>query len=154
MSRIEIAQTDAAQLVGLPGLGLKMVARLKDTFERPFCTGMAGDALIATVPCLRLRLPPQPLYPLFSRSGSSRDSGGLSRRMGIGVNTFWDVELNLSTPSSDPAKAAAMGHLSAGARGEGEPTVGHQAPSWARAQQSADPCAGAVPGESATSSVI
>ncbi len=67
----KVAQADAAQLTGLPGFGLKKVARLKDAFKRPFRTGTAGDALpAAAAPCLRLRLPlrpSQPLHPLCPR---------------------------------------------------------------------------------------
>jgi hypothetical protein len=42
------------------------------------------------------------------------------------VNAFWDIELDLNTPSPDPAAAAAMRHPSASAR-RGTATVGHRA---------------------------
>ena len=66
--------------------------------------------------------------------------------MGIGVNTLWDIELDLNTPSFDPGSAAAMRHPNAGVRGEGEPTVAHQAPSLACPAVGLSQC-GRVPGE-------
>ncbi|KAH9016612.1 hypothetical protein EDB85DRAFT_2155730 [Lactarius pseudohatsudake] len=38
-------------------------------------------------------------------SGSKGGSGGMSRKMGIGVDAVWGFELNLNSPFSDPAAA-------------------------------------------------
>jgi len=42
---VEITQSDAVQLVRLPGSGPKKVAKLNHMFNQPFHMGMAGDAL-------------------------------------------------------------------------------------------------------------
>ena len=98
----KIAQADAAQLERLPGFGPKKVARLKDAFERPFRTGTAGDALPTPAPAAlataTTSAPAVPAHPLPSSSSSGNKGTGRA-----GEDAVWDIELDLNSPSPEPA---------------------------------------------------
>ncbi len=107
----KIAHADAAQLARLPGFGPKKVARLKDTFERPFRTGTAGDALpapgdgpavSASASTSATAAASAPAVPALS---SSSRGGGNGR---TGEDAVWDIELDLNSPWPElaPAKRA------------------------------------------------
>ncbi|KAH9158828.1 hypothetical protein EDB89DRAFT_1917353, partial [Lactarius sanguifluus] len=68
----------------LPGFVLKKVARPKTTFERPSA---------------RARQARRPTNP------PAQKGGGVSKRMGVGVDTSWGFELELATSFPDPAPA-------------------------------------------------
>ena len=110
----KIAQADTEQLARLPGFGPKKVARLKDAFESPFRTGTTGDALPTTgsgsgpaastsASISATATTSAPAVPVLPSSSSGNKGGEGSRR--AGDDTVWDIELDLNSPSPEPAPA-------------------------------------------------
>ncbi len=90
----EITQSDAVQLVWLPGSGPKKSAKLNHIFDQPFHMGMAGDALptatvssasASTSVTTTTSVPDVAGRHSSSRGGSTSedDSGGASGQMGM-----------------------------------------------------------------------
>ncbi|SRR6266702_8007005 len=90
----EITQSDAVQLVRLPGSGPKKSAKLNHMFNQPFHMGMAGDALPAatvssasasTSVTATTSVPDVAARHSSSRGGSTSedDSSGASGQIGM-----------------------------------------------------------------------
>jgi len=94
------------QLTRLPGFGPKKVARLDPVFEQPFHMGTAGDALpVATVSSASASAPVTAATSVpavaAQPSSSGDDRGNACGRMG--VYAIWDIELDVNSPSPEPA---------------------------------------------------
>ncbi len=111
-SFVEITQSDAVQLVWLPGSGPKKVAKLNHMFNQSFHMGVAGDALpTATVSSASASTstsvnaatsaPTVATQHSSSRGGSTSEddsAGSASRRMAVDV--VWEIEFDLNSPIS------------------------------------------------------
>ena len=103
---MENSQSDVVQLTRLPGFGPKKVTRMDHVFEQPFHMGTAGDALpAATVSSASASAPvtaATSVPAVAARpSGSRGDRGSACGRMGVDV--IWDIELDVNSPSPEPA---------------------------------------------------
>ena len=105
-----IAQADAAQIARLPGFGPKKVARLKDAFERPFrtsTTSALAPAMTTSAPSTSTAaavLSTEREIDTESRitTTTAAPAAAISQEQRR-LSPVWDIELDLNSPSPEPA---------------------------------------------------